>query len=280
MKRSGKAELGEEKKEKRESWFHRALPDRRSRGYALLFLAGLLIVLYPLVGSLCQHLGGRMAISFYEKRIAGAERAELASMLYEAQEYNRTVADAGKYGSFSSQRAVVSAREEATALEKSGTMAWLEIPAIGVRVPIHSGRTGSGVTQVKGSSLPVGETDSHCVIADQGGWPGIRQLKKLDSLKEGDYLYLHVLGKTLAYRVEGTQVVEKTDADAAAVEAGGDILTLVGSTGAFSGSGRLMVSGKRTDYSYSIYQAQTGREESGREESGTADPGTGEEPAD
>lgn len=280
MKRAGKAELREEKKEKKQSRIGKALPDWKSRGYVLLFLAGLLLVLYPFLGSLFQSLGSRMAISAYEKKVAGAEKAELAAMLQEAREYNRTVADAGRYGSFSSQMAVVSGREEATALEENGTMAWLEIPALGVCVPIHSRGIGSGVTQIEGSSLPVGEADSHCVIADKGGWPGIRQLKKLDGLQEGDYLYLHVQGKTLAYRVDGAQVVQETESDAAAVKAGEDILTLVGSAGAFPGSERLMVSGRRTDYSYSIYQTQTGRGESGKEETRAADPDTVEKTSD
>lgn len=238
----------------------RAAADKNIRKYGLLFLAGLLILLYPPLGSLFQRLGSRMAINSYEKKIAGAESADLASMLYEAQEYNRLVADAGKFGSFAAQAAAVSEREETTALEENGTMAWLEIPAIGVSVPIHSGGIGSGITQMEGSSLPVGEINSRCVLADKGGWPGIRQLKKLDQLAEGDYLYLHVLGKTLAYRVTEMKEVEKADSDSAAIEPDSDMLTLIGTSGA-SGSGRLMVDGERTDYSYSIYSEQTRKSE-------------------
>lgn len=248
--------MGEtDRTEKKATWLLKAMADDRIRKYGLLFLVGLLVALYPFYGSMFQKLGGRMAIRSYEKMVERSEKADLAAMLQEAREYNRIVAEAGKFGSFASQAETVASREEPTALEENGTMAWLEIPALKVSLPIHGRGMGSGITQVQGSSLPVGEADSHCVIADKGGWPGIRQLKKLDSLEEGDYLYLHVLGKTLAYRVEEIQVAEATASDLAAVKPGDDVLTLV----APAGSDRLIVSGRRTDFSPSIYNEQRGR---------------------
>lgn len=226
---------------------------KRQTAYGLLFAAGLLLALSPLYGGMFQRLRCQKAIEAYEQKIAEQEDAAQVSILQEAREYNRRIAAAGVFGSFAAQ-ADAAAREETLPDFGGSVMGWLEIPVLGTSVPIRGEQSGSGAAWLKGSSLPVGEADTNCVLADKGGLMG-----KLSSLQEGEYLYLHVLGQTLAYQVERIQTVDRADADQAAVQEGRDQVTLLGSTGAFLSSARLLISAGRTDYSPTIYKAQLER---------------------
>ena len=55
---------------------------------------------------------------------------------------------------------------------------------------------------MEGSSLPVGGSSTHSVLAGHTGLPSANLFTDLDQLKNGDMFYIHALDKVLAYKVD------------------------------------------------------------------------------
>ncbi|MGN0972064.1 MAG: class C sortase, partial [Aristaeellaceae bacterium] len=130
-------------------------------------------------------------------------------------------------------------------------MATLEIPDLGVNLPVYHG-TSEAVLQValghvEGSSLPVGGEGTHCVISGHRGLPSAKLFSNLDQLVIGDVFLLRVLDETLTYQVDQILVVEPEDMEALALVPGEDYCTLVTCTPYGINSHRLLVRGTRIE---------------------------------
>ncbi len=147
----------------------------------------------------------------------------------------------------------ISPYEEQLSDTQMAAMCWIEIPAIAVREPIYHGTSDAtlsmGVGHLSWSSLPVGGTSSHCVLAAHSAMEKTRMFDQLDRLSEGDVFTLHVLGDAYSYEVYSTEVVLPKDApDACQIVGGQDLCTLVTCTPYAINSHRLLVHGKRVPY--------------------------------
>ena len=128
-------------------------------------------------------------------------------------------------------------------------MGIIEIPRIGVRLPIYHG-TGEeglarGVGHMEGTSLPVGGENTHCGIAGHRGLPSAKLFSDLDQVESGDVIYLDVLGELLVYQVDQISVVLPNETEYMSVIEGGDYLTLVTCTPYGVNTHRLLVRGVR-----------------------------------
>ena len=130
-------------------------------------------------------------------------------------------------------------------------MGYLEIPAIAVRVPILHGTGEDALTQgaghLIGSSLPVGGSGTHCVLAGHRGLPSSKLFTDLDLVKEGDLLYLHVLDQTLGYEVDQIRIVEPKETESLKIQLEEDLVTLVTCTPYGVNTQRLLVRGHRIE---------------------------------
>ncbi len=131
----------------------------------------------------------------------------------------------------------------------TGIMAYLEIPKISVKLPVYHG-VDEAVLQIAaghmpGSSLPVGGPGTHAVISGHRGLPSAKLLTALDEMEEGDIFYIHVLNRTLTYRVDQCAVVLPDDTDDLGISAEGDYCTLVTCTPYGVNTHRLLVRGCR-----------------------------------
>ena len=131
-------------------------------------------------------------------------------------------------------------------------LATLEIPAIDVILPVYYGTQSTtltaGVGVVEGSSLPVGGTGSHAVLAGHSGLASSRLLSDLDQLTQGDVFFLRVLDETLAYEVDQISVVLPDDVSQIGIDPQGDYVTLLPCTPYGVNSHRLLVRGTRTEW--------------------------------
>lgn len=127
-------------------------------------------------------------------------------------------------------------------------MAYLEVPSIGVTLPICHGTETSTLQKAVGhlewSSLPVGGSSTHCVLSGHRGLPSSELLTNLDHLEYGDAFYLHVLGDTLEYRVDRVTIVEPGDFQLLGIEEGKDYVTLITCTPYGINSHRLAGTGR------------------------------------
>jgi sortase A len=132
-----------------------------------------------------------------------------------------------------------------------GIMGIIEIPKIGVRLPVYHGTGDVGLSQgaghMEGTSLPVGGENTHCGIAGHRGLPSAKLFSDLDQIQRGDVIYLNVLGELLVYQVDQISVVLPHEMEYMSIIEGGDYLTLVTCTPYGVNSHRLLVRGVRSN---------------------------------
>lgn len=112
-----------------------------------------------------------------------------------------------------------------------GIVGSIDIPAMGVTLPIYLGATEAnmelGAAVVAGTSMPVGGESSNCVIAaHRGVWHGVQMFRDIELLEVGDTLTITTSWDELTYRVCEICVIEPDDVDALAVQEGRDLVTL------------------------------------------------------
>ena len=133
---------------------------------------------------------------------------------------------------------------------QEGVMAYVEIPKIGVLLPIYHG-VGSdvlmkGVGHLPETSLPVGGESTHCVLAGHSGMTHARLFTDLPKLEIGDEFCIHVYDQTLTYTVDQIKPVIPTDTRDLTIMEGKDYVTLLTCVPVGVNSHRLLVRGMRT----------------------------------
>ncbi|MGN7800025.1 class C sortase [Leifsonia sp. 22587] len=131
----------------------------------------------------------------------------------------------------------------------NGTMSRIQIPKIGVDLPIYHGTSDAsllrGAGHLQGTSLPVGGTSTHAVITAHRGLAEATMFTELDKLRLGDRIILTTFGRVLAYRVISTRVVAPEDTTTLRQRTGEDLVTLVTCTPLGINSHRILVTGRR-----------------------------------
>ena len=124
-------------------------------------------------------------------------------------------------------------------------MGYLEIPEIGVNLPIYHGTSDlvleMGVGHLESSSLPIGGESTHAVLMGHRGLPSSTLFNKLPKLKEGAQFYIHMLDETLAYEVDQIKVIEPDNLADLQIVPGKDYVTLMTCTPYMINSHRLLV---------------------------------------
>ena len=131
-------------------------------------------------------------------------------------------------------------------------MAYVDIPKIGVYLPVEHGTSADtlekSVGHVVGTSLPVGGSSTHAVLSAHSGMASSKLFSDIDQLELGDTFYIHVLGEVLAYQVDNIATVLPTDTSLLQIEDGKDLVTLVTCTPFGVNTHRLLVRGHRVPY--------------------------------
>jgi sortase A len=137
-------------------------------------------------------------------------------------------------------------------LDHSGIMGYLEIPCISVNLPIYHGTDAEilerGVGHLAASSIPVGGKSTHSVLTGHTGLSSAKLFTDLTEMKNDDLFFIHVLDRTLAYKVDQISVVKPEDTEKLQIIDGKDYVTLVTCTPYGVNDHRLLVRGVRTKY--------------------------------
>lgn len=223
-------------------------------GFALLFLLGLSILLYPTFSDAWNQYRNAKLISTYETAVNNLPDNKYDRLWKEAKEYNRqhlvnTFTDA-----FDENGNYVPDYPYSKVLDPDGDglMGSIEIPKINVKLAIYHGLGSEilekGAGHMEGTSLPIGGKSTHAVLAAHRGLPSAKLFTDLDQLETGDKFYLHILGKTLAYKVDQIKTVLPSETDALDIVKGEDHVTLLTCTPYGVNTHRLLVRGIRTKY--------------------------------
>ena len=212
-------------------------------------VAALGLMLYPLVGELLSERYHSDIETVYTATIEDTDKTELTAQREAAQQYNAMLSGAVAITEGGASAPPLAYDEQLTV---GGVMAYVDIPKINVYLPVQHG-TGAetlekSVGHVVGTSLPVGGGSTHSVLSAHSGMASSKLFSDIDQLAEGDTFYIHVLGDTLAYKVDSIHTVLPTDTSQLQIEDGKDLVTLVTCTPFGVNTHRLLVRGHRVPY--------------------------------
>lgn len=220
------------------------------------FMVGFTILLYPLLSNMWNRYND--GLRFEQYRMENAEKVGDASLKKEwekAYAYNNQLQPVSIPDSFI--QAEGKGQSDAAYLsclntKDDGMMGYISIPKLDENIPIYHTTDEEilqkGAGHVHGSSLPVGGTSTHAVMAAHRGLPGMSLFTDLDQMEIGDQFYLYILDQILAYEVDQILTVMPEDADALAVEEMHDYVTLITCTPYGVNTQRLLVRGHRVPY--------------------------------
>ena len=219
--------------------------------FAVIFLAGLSLMLYPTISDSLSSRRQTQAVTEYFSVVEGLSEQDFSELFQAAHEYNEGLHR-------NPNRFIMTDEENAhyrrllNPLE-TGIIGTLEIDVIDVHLPIYHG-TDTGVLRIglghmEGTSLPVGGPGTHTVITGHRGLPSATLLTHLDSMAIGDLFHVHVLDATLTYRVDQIMIVLPHETGELALIPDADYCTLVTCTPYGLNTHRLLVRGRRVQES-------------------------------
>lgn len=220
----------------------------------ILFLIGAGIFLYPTISDMWNQYRNVRLITEYDTSVTDLSKSEYARLWKEAKEYNaehpvNSIVDAFDE---SDQYVLTHPYDQVLDPDGNGLMGSIEIPKINVKIAIYHGLGSDilekGAGHIEGTSLPIGGKNTHAVLAAHRGLPGAKLFTDLDQMEIGDKFYLHILGKTLAYKVDQIKTVLPGETKALDIVKGEDHVTLLTCTPYGVNTHRLLVRGIRTRY--------------------------------
>ena len=216
---------------------------------ALVFFAGLSLLLYPSVSNYWNSSRATKAIVNYTEKISKMEMEEYRAMWESAVTYNQEIASQPPRYTLTQEEREVYNR----ILDVSGTgiMGHIEIPSIDVDLPIYHGTAEETLQVAAGhlewTSFPVGGAGSHCVLSAHRGLPSAKLFTDLVDLETGDVFILQVLDEVLTYQVDQILIVKPHEIQALEIEAQKDYCTLITCTPYGINTHRLLVRGHRIE---------------------------------
>lgn len=220
----------------------------------LLFWAGFLICIFPVISNIVERQRQSDAVATYRQTMEKEDEKEIEEKWRQANEYNEML--------FQVKGGIVEETEEKKyeeLLNIHGTdiMGSLEIPKIQVELPIYHGTEdevlSNGIGHLEGTSLPIGGENTHSVLTGHRGLPSSKLLVRLDEMKIGDLFFIHTYKEVMAYKVEEIMVVKPEDTAWMEIKGEKDLVSLVTCTPFGINSHRLIVTGHRVDYKEKEY---------------------------
>ena len=195
-------------------------------------------------------------ISTYESKVKHTDKAKINEQIQKAHNYNDMLFQTmgASVGDINTDILSDESYENILNLTGKGIMGSIEIPKIGVDLPIYHGTSddvlSNGVGHLQNSSFPVGGENTRTVLTGHRGLPNAKLFTRLDELKKDDLFYIRVGNKTLAYQIYKIEIVKKEEApDVLGIEEGKDLATLLTCTPYGINTQRLILTGKRVPYS-------------------------------
>ncbi len=216
----------------------------------LLFTLGLGVMFYPTVSSWMHGQTASYAVSNYLDQVSAKSNEEYDAEFAAARAYNDTLS--GNILSFlDAQSGYENPNYWSTLDEVNGIMGVIEIPSIGVSLPIYHGSEEEvlqkGAGHLEGSALPTGDVGNHTVITGHTGLPTATLFTDLDELVLGDIFYLDILNEIFTYEVSNIYVVLPSETEQLTAQPDKDLVTLVTCTPYGINSHRLLIQGSRVE---------------------------------
>lgn len=215
----------------------------------LSIVVGMLVAVYPLFSNWYSERVSAKITTQYTETIENISYTSLQAEKAAAQKYNESLYAIRLKGD---ETETLAEYEDILNITDDGVMAYVEIPAIDVNLPVYhtteSAVLDKGVGHMEMTSLPVGGENTHAVISAHTGMAGAKMFGDLELLEVGDIFCIHVLNETLSYEVDKISVTVPADISSIRIEQGKDLCTLVTCTPFGLNTHRLLVRGHRVEY--------------------------------
>lgn len=225
----------------------------------IIFIAGISLMLYPFLGHIFTYTNQLSTINNYNKAVDSLSDKQIKDALDKAEKHNKSLANDNKLidpfaenknNSNDNKNNKNTGYYDALSL-KDKTIGHIEIPSINVNLPIFDniGKLAlqKGVGHLKDTALPIGGKSTHCVLTGHSALPVASIFTNLEKVKVDDYFYIHVLDKTLGYKIDQIKIVEPHEVSDLKVIENGDYVTLITCTPYSINTHRLLVRGVRDD---------------------------------
>lgn len=214
----------------------------------LIMLIGVCVLLYPVFSSWWNERTQSKVIDNYNKVVGELDSSEKEELLAKAHEYNAALAalpdPLNDYDE-------IPGYDEILDVTGTGIMGYIDIPKIGVHLPVYHGTSPEvlnvAVGHLQGSFLPVGGTGCHSVISAHRGLPSAKLFTDLDKLTEDDRFTVSVLDEVFTYEIDHIEVVLPYERDLLRAEPDMDLVTLMTCTPYGINTHRLLVRAHRID---------------------------------
>ncbi|WP_341830375.1 class C sortase [Trueperella pyogenes] len=216
-------------------------------------LLGILALIYPVVSTHYNNYKQREFALKYGNNVQNIDTSEREAALEAAREYNKRLPGVPILDPWLTEVANPASPaydEYRQQLSNAGDIiARLRVPSVSIDLPIRHDTQpeiiDNGVGHLYGTSLPVGGENTHSVLTTHTGLSTATLFDNLDKVKEGDLVYVDVLGHTLAYRVDQIKIVLPDEIGDLSSEPGRDLLTLFTCTPYAVNTHRLLVRAER-----------------------------------
>ena len=213
----------------------------------LILLLGLSLLLYPTFANWWNSFTQTQVIASYSEVVANMDNDKYEALWDEAWEYNKSLLSRDN-GYFLSKEQKEQYKNLLN-IGGNGIMGYIEIPDLKITLPIYHGIDESilqiAIGHLEWTSLPVGGTDSHCVLSGHRGLPSARLFTDLDEMAEGDIFLLRILDEVLTYEVDQIRIVLPHEVEDLKIVPDEDLCTLVTCTPYGINSHRLLIRGHR-----------------------------------
>ena len=216
---------------------------------AICVLLSIAALVYPLAATLLSTRNRSVVQTEYAEAVNSADEEALQEAWKAAEAYNEALSPVQFQDNVT---ASLQAYDQLLNINGSGIMGYVDIPLIDVYLPIYHGTEAdtlqNGIGHLVGSSLPVGGLGTHTVLTGHTGLASNKLFSDIREIQVGDVFYLHVLSRTLAYKVTEINVVEPDDTSRLAINKEQDSCTLITCTPYGVNTHRLLVQGERIAY--------------------------------
>ena len=212
------------------------------------FLVGICILLYPTISDFWNSKTQSRAIVDYESVLENMDAEDYENIFNEAHAYNKALYEV-PFPLINHDQ--VPGYYDTLSITENNMIGYLEIARIGVELPIYHSTSNEvlnkGVGHLEGSSLPVGGTNTHCILSAHRGLPSSKLFTDLDRMEIGDTFQITVLDQVLTYQVDFIKIIEPSDTANLQIIEGGDYCTLFTCTPYGINTHRLLVRGIRIE---------------------------------
>ena len=220
----------------------------------IMFLLGSLIFFYPTISNYIANKEFQGAIKTYNNKVKKISEEDLSEELNKAIKYNNELNGTEIHDPFEpgSGYIVPDNYEEVLNISGDGIMGYIQIPKISLKLPIYHTSSEKvlekGIGHLETTALPIGGEGNNPILTGHRGLPQAELFTRLDEIKKGNIIYIHVLNKHLSYEVDTIKVIKPENVGTLRAVKEKDMITLITCTPYGINTHRLIVQGKRVPY--------------------------------